>query len=43
MTCQSGLKTVYGITFKSFKALDAGGPLTVTALSANDVQIARMF
>ena len=27
-----GLKSVYGVTFRSMKALDAGGPLTVAAL-----------
>src|SRR6266540_3248324 len=27
-----GLKKLYGIEFKEFKALDAGGPLTVSAL-----------
>ena len=43
VTCQAGLTSVYAITFKSFKALDAGGPLTVTALTGNDVQIGRMF
>jgi len=38
-----GLKSVYGLTFKSFKALDAGGPLTEAALSKNDVQAADIF
>ncbi|MEV5438866.1 ABC transporter substrate-binding protein [Streptomyces sp. NPDC052682] len=38
-----GLKSVYGLTFKSFKALDAGGPLTQAALRKNDVQVADIF
>ncbi|MCK1820807.1 ABC transporter substrate-binding protein [Streptomyces sp. XM83C] len=38
-----GLKEVYGIEFKSFKALDAGGPLTQTALKQNAVQAADVF
>ncbi|KOT41291.1 glycine/betaine ABC transporter substrate-binding protein [Streptomyces caelestis] len=38
-----GLETVYGLTFKSFKALDAGGPLTQAALSGNEVQAADVF
>jgi osmoprotectant transport system substrate-binding protein len=35
-----GLKSVYGLTPKSFKALDAGGPLTVAALKNDNVQAA---
>jgi osmoprotectant transport system substrate-binding protein len=42
-TCLKGLQDIYGIHFKSFKALDAGGPLTANALANNDVQIGRMF
>ncbi|MYU05196.1 glycine/betaine ABC transporter substrate-binding protein [Streptomyces sp. SID8366] len=38
-----GLKSVYGLDFKSFKALDAGGTLTQTALKKNDVQVADLF
>ncbi|MFJ3309793.1 ABC transporter substrate-binding protein [Streptomyces sp. NPDC086549] len=38
-----GLKDVYGLEFKSFKALDAGGPLTQTALKKNAVQAADIF
>ncbi|MFG2886715.1 ABC transporter substrate-binding protein [Streptomyces sp. NPDC048297] len=38
-----GLKDVYGLQFKSFKALDAGGPLTQTALTKNAVQAADIF
>ncbi len=38
-----GLKDVYGLDFKSFKALDAGGPLTQTALAKNAVQVGDIF
>lgn len=38
-----GLKSVYGVEFKSFKALDAGGPLTQAALKKNTVQAADIF
>ena len=38
-----GLKSVYGLTPKSFKALDAGGPLTEAALKNNNVQAADIF
>ncbi|MFE2067786.1 ABC transporter substrate-binding protein [Streptomyces sp. NPDC059467] len=38
-----GLKSVYGLEFKSFKALDAGGPLTEAALTKNAVQAADIF
>ncbi|MDO0925160.1 ABC transporter substrate-binding protein [Streptomyces sp. TG1A-8] len=39
----AGLKDVYGLQFKSFKALDAGGPLTQAALKRNAVQAADIF
>ncbi|GGW38405.1 ABC transporter substrate-binding protein [Streptomyces griseoloalbus] len=38
-----GLETVYGLKFESFKALDAGGPLTQAALTRNTVQAADIF
>jgi osmoprotectant transport system substrate-binding protein len=38
-----GLQSVYGLKFKSFKALDAGGPLTQAALTKNTVQAADIF
>ena len=38
-----GLKKVYGVTFKSSKALDAGGPLTKTALKKGQIQVANIF
>jgi osmoprotectant transport system substrate-binding protein len=41
--CAAGLKTTYGITFKDFKPLDTGGPLTVAALKAGQIDIALLF
>jgi len=38
-----GLKRVYGIEFKEFKALDAGGPLTIEALANGDIDVGRLF
>ena len=38
-----GLKKVYGLTFKSYKSLDAGGPLTINALKSGQVQAADVF
>jgi osmoprotectant transport system substrate-binding protein len=41
--CQPGLKKTYGATFKSFKALDAGGPLTLNALTAGKIDVGLVF
>ena len=38
-----GLKAKYGITFKSYKSLDAGGPLTINALKKNQIQAGDIF
>jgi osmoprotectant transport system substrate-binding protein len=38
-----GLKKVYGLTFKQFKPLDVGGPLTKAALKKDDIQVANIF
>jgi osmoprotectant transport system substrate-binding protein len=38
-----GLQKTYGCTFKAYKALDVGGPLTVAALKNGDVQAADLF
>jgi osmoprotectant transport system substrate-binding protein len=38
-----GLQKTYSCTFKEYKALDAGGPLTVAALKNGDVQAADLF
>jgi osmoprotectant transport system substrate-binding protein len=41
--CVPGLKETYGITFKSFKPLDAGGPLTKEALEKGDIDVGLIF
>lgn len=41
--CQPGLQKTYGLTFKGFKALDAGGPLSKVALEKGDVDVALIF
>ena len=38
-----GLKDLYGITFKQFKPLDPGGPLTKAALTKGDIQVGNVF
>lgn len=38
-----GLKSLYGIEFKSFKPLDAGGPLTIGALKDGTVDVGNIF
>jgi osmoprotectant transport system substrate-binding protein len=38
-----GLQETYGCTFKEFRALDTGGPLTVAALEDGTVQAANLF
>jgi len=38
-----GLKEVYGVEFKEFKPLDAGGPLTVAALKKGEIDVANIF
>jgi len=41
--CQPGLEKTYGLKFKDFKALDAGGPLSKNALEHGDVDVALIF
>ena len=41
--CLPGLERVYGLRFKEFKPLDAGGPLTVGALEGAEVDVAVLF
>lgn len=41
--CALGLERTYGLKFKEFKPLDAGGPLSKTALEQGDVDIALIF
>jgi osmoprotectant transport system substrate-binding protein len=39
-----GLKKIYGIeAFKEFKPLDAGGPLTTSALNKGSIDVGRVF
>jgi osmoprotectant transport system substrate-binding protein len=38
-----GLQKLYGVTFKEFKPLDPGGPLTKAALKKGDIQVANIF
>jgi osmoprotectant transport system substrate-binding protein len=38
-----GIQKTYNCTFKAFKSLDAGGPLTVGALKNGDIQAADLF
>jgi osmoprotectant transport system substrate-binding protein len=41
--CLPGLKRVYGLRFKAFIPLDAGGPLTLQALQAGYIGVALLF
>jgi len=41
--CQPGLEKTYGLKFKSFKALDAGGPLTKAAIQKGNVSLGLVF
>ena len=39
----SSLRDVYGLNFKNFKVLDVGGPLTLSAMKNNQVQVADLL
>jgi osmoprotectant transport system substrate-binding protein len=41
--CLAGLTAVYGLSFREFRPLDAGGPLTVGALEGNEVDVGVLF
>ena len=41
--CQAGLVRVYGLHFKAFRPLDAGGPLTKAALDRGDIDLGLIF
>ncbi len=41
--CMPGLEKAYGILFDDFVALDVGGPQTIAALKADEVQIGLLF
>jgi osmoprotectant transport system substrate-binding protein len=41
--CLPGLRRAYGLRFRAFVGLDAGGPLTRQALLAGDIDVAVLF
>ncbi len=41
--CLPGLQKTYNLHFQSFKPLDAGGPLTVSAIKTGSVQVGELF
>ena len=41
--CLQGFKTTYGLEFKEFKPLDAGGPITKEALEKGEIDVAVLF
>ncbi len=41
--CQPGLQQTYGVQVAQFRALDAGGPLTKTALKKGNVAVGLVF
>jgi osmoprotectant transport system substrate-binding protein len=41
--CQPGLEKTYGLKFSSFLSLDAGGPLTKTAIKQGRAQVGLVF
>jgi osmoprotectant transport system substrate-binding protein len=41
--CLPGLKRLYGLRFKAFTPLDAGGPLTLQALETGYIGVALLF
>ena len=41
--CAVGLEKTYGLTFKEFKPLDAGGPISVTAVTNGNVDVGLLF
>jgi glycine betaine/choline ABC-type transport system substrate-binding protein len=41
--CLIGLQETYGLEFKEFRPTDAGGPITVQALTGGDAQVGLLF
>ena len=39
----AGMREEYGVEFKGYKTLDAGGPLSEKALMSNDIQVSDFF
>ena len=43
MTGLPGFKKIYGLEFKQFRPLDAGGPLTLQALKSGQIDAGDLF
>ena len=41
--CQLGLRETYALAFNEFRALDTGGPITVKALEAGEIDVGILF
>lgn len=41
--CLDGLQDTYGLRFKEFRPLDAGGPMTVAALEGGEIDVGILF
>jgi osmoprotectant transport system substrate-binding protein len=41
--CLDGLQGTYGLRFKEFRPLDAGGPMTVAALEGGEIDVGILF
>jgi osmoprotectant transport system substrate-binding protein len=41
--CLIGFRDIYGLTFRDFKPLDTGGPITVAALESGQIDVAVLF
>jgi osmoprotectant transport system substrate-binding protein len=41
--CQPGLEKTYGQKYKAFRVLDSGGPKTMEALAAGDIDVGLVF
>ena len=41
--CQPGLERTYGLRFRAFRPLDSGGPRTIEALKAGDIDVGLVF
>jgi osmoprotectant transport system substrate-binding protein len=41
--CLPGLNRVYGILFNDFQAVDVGGPQTIAAVKADELQVGLLF
>lgn len=41
--CALGLRDTYGVTFREFRPLDVGGPITVQSLESGQIDVALLF